>query len=314
MMHSVDDALPGGERDPAKRAPAFVRAYLAEVPHFAEAAWVPPKVREALAPPPSPPPPSPPPSPPPTTAGEVEGCTAELAKLMSTSAMHKSARGVSTQLSEEEFQLSLQATAESLALATKLQGFLDSDGFTRASAARVVRCADEAFSSGHVKMNLRLEGCLGRVKDALDGKGNFTLEHTLKGLVAACRNEDHPDRSKAELAERRDQVQSSGDSIQQLAAALKQIDPEIQDMRRKILAEEKLTPSKTQKILKPFKGRMDPAYFADLLESVQAKPSEFRQAKRREDFVDAIINGIVHRSLQEPNGVQSLFKLDGLQA
>ena len=82
----------------------------------------------------------------------------------------------------------------------------------------------------------------------------------------------------------------------------------------KILAEEKLTPSKTQKILKPFKGRMDPAYFADLLESVQAKPSEFRQAKRREDFVDAIINGIVHRSLQEPNGVQSLFKLDGLQA
>ena len=36
------------------------------------------------------------------------------------------------------------------------------------------------------------------------------------------------------------------------------------------------------------------------------------QDTSREDFVDAIINGIVHRSLQEPDGVLSLLKLDGL--
>ena len=45
-------SIPGGERDPAKRAPAFVRAFLAEaLPQFAapEATWVPAAVRAAVA-------------------------------------------------------------------------------------------------------------------------------------------------------------------------------------------------------------------------------------------------------------------------
>lgn len=213
----------------------------------------------------------------------------------------KAGHGVSTQMTKSEMQLSLQATTASIALGDKLQSVYDSIGYTEEAAKQAIKLAEQAFASGHVFQNLRLEGCLQRIKTR---NSAFSLEHLLKGLVAACKNVDHPDHDQGRKAE----LEKLNNNLQQAIEILKEKDPEVATIRARIMAEKKLTPSTTQKILKPVKARMSAAYFQDLLESVQLKPSEFKDKKRREDFLDAIVSGIVYFAMEDEKAKNDILQ------
>lgn len=209
------------------------------------------------------------------------------------------------------------ATPQTCGLAAQIQTLLDSRLATGTKlevlADRVDQLVRHGVASGHVTLNQRQEGNLGRVrvhsrskcdskgKESEDGSENDdNILFSLVGLVAALRDEAGPlrleesTRNDEEEGEQRHKDSALFEKVvEEMKEKLMQSDEGLKALRQRIHDQKKITPSAVRKILQPYKARLHAAYYLALLEEAQTNPPEAQKSRAgRERFFESIVHGL----------------------